>query len=58
LGLPRDAGAADIKDAFGQALSRWRARAENPRSSAEIVAAANVLVRTCEGMLAALSSAE
>lgn len=58
LGLPRDAGATDIRDALGQALSRWRARAENPLSSPEIVAAANVLVRTCEGMLAALSSAE
>jgi 50S ribosome-binding GTPase len=56
LGLPRDAGPGDIREALGRALSRWRARAENPLSSPEVVAAANVLVRTCEGMLAALSS--
>ena len=56
LGLPPDASAADVRSAIQQAASRWRARAENPLSSPEIVAASNVLVRTCEGMLAALSS--
>ena len=58
LGLPKDANPADIRDALAQALTRWRARAENPLSSPEIVAAANVLVRTCEGMLAALSATD
>jgi hypothetical protein len=56
LGLPADASADDILPALREAASRWRARAENPLSSPEVVAAANVLVRTCEGMLAALTA--
>lgn len=36
-------------------LGQWRARAENPASSRQVVQAARVIVRTCEGLVLRLS---
>jgi 50S ribosome-binding GTPase len=54
LGLPADAYPTDLRSAAQEAMARWQTRAENPLSSREASDAARVLVRTCEGMLAAL----
>jgi hypothetical protein len=54
LGLPHDASADDICNELLAAVAKWRGRAENPLSTPEMTAAAEVLVRTCEGMLAAI----
>jgi GTPase SAR1 family protein len=53
LGLAVDAGADDVRQALGDALGRWRRRAESPISSRAVADAARVLVRTCEGLLMA-----
>jgi len=54
LGLDPAATPAEIREAATAAMARWKARAESPMSSREAVAAARILVRTCEGILAAL----
>lgn len=51
VGLGPEAESAAIKDAATASLRRWRQRAESPMSSREVVEAAGVLVRTCEGIL-------
>jgi predicted GTPase len=51
LGLPDDATAEQIRDVLNDRIRAWRSRAENPLSSRELSDAAQVLVRTCEGML-------
>lgn len=56
LRLPPDAGAAELTAAASDALSRWQRRAENPLTSYELAVAARVAVRSCEGMLAELTS--
>ncbi|TCO44216.1 hypothetical protein [Actinocrispum wychmicini] len=43
--------AADPRQAALAALVRWRRLAENPLSNRQCVAAARVVVRTCEGLL-------
>jgi GTPase SAR1 family protein len=53
LGLAADAGATEINEALGNTLSRWRRRAESPLTTRPVAEAARVLVRTCEGLLAA-----
>jgi hypothetical protein len=55
LRLPADAPCGELTDAANAALFRWQRRAENPLTSYELVVAARVAVRSCEGMLADLS---
>ncbi|MCE3553845.1 histidine kinase [Pseudonocardia sp. RS11V-5] len=52
LGLPPDAGPEEIRLAAAAQLGRWQRRAEHPVSTRDQRAAAAVLVRTCERMLA------
>lgn len=54
LGLPPGTPAPTVREAGLEALARWQRRAENPLSSREVAEAARTLVRTCEGLLAAL----
>ena len=54
LGLPEDATADQIRDALNDRIRTWRSRAENPLANRELSDAAQVLVRTCEGMLRAM----
>jgi hypothetical protein len=56
LGLPADADAGAVKDAATAALRRWRARAESPMSSREVIDASEVLTRTCEGLILSASA--
>jgi hypothetical protein len=56
LNLAPDASPADLKTAAQDALGRWQRRAENPLTAHEMVIAARVAVRSCEGMLAELSN--
>ncbi|MEM9562801.1 MAG: dynamin family protein [Actinomycetota bacterium] len=58
LGLPVDAGAADVRAGLLAAIDRWRRRGEHPLASPEVAAAAAVLVRTCEGALAGAGRVE
>ena len=53
LGLPVDARADEVQDALRDVAGKWRTRAESPLSSRELVDAAQVLVRTCEGLATA-----
>lgn len=54
LGLGPDASRAELVAAANEALARWQRRAENPLTSHELVVAARVAVRSCEGMLVEL----
>ena len=54
LRLAADAGPAELTAAAKEALARWQRRAENPLTAHEMVVAARVAVRSCEGMLADL----
>ncbi len=56
LGLPDDTPPSVIRDTLETYIQRWRARAENPLSSREVADAAQVLVRSCEGMLRAMQA--
>ncbi|MEV6233227.1 dynamin family protein [Saccharopolyspora shandongensis] len=51
LGLAPEADQGAIRNAAQEALARWQSRAESPASLRQSVAAAHVLIRTCEGML-------
>ncbi len=51
LGLPDDATPEQIRDELNERIRTWRSRAENPLANRELSDAAQVLVRTCEGML-------
>lgn len=53
LGLPAGAGHAEVHDAAGEALRRWRRRAESPLTGRASAEAARIVVRSCEGLLAA-----
>ncbi len=55
LHLAPDAGQPELVAAANAALARWQRRAENPMTAHEMVIAARVAVRSCEGMLAALA---
>ena len=57
LHLAPDTGVAELTAAAKVALARWQRRAENPMTAHEMVVAARVAVRSCEGMLAALARA-
>jgi hypothetical protein len=56
LQLDPDADHAALSAAAAEALGRWQRRAENPLTSHELVGAARVAIRSCEGMLADLAS--
>ena len=51
VGLPDDAGAAEVLAAGRRQIARWRRRAEHPLSDRAVKDAAAVLVRTCEGIV-------
>lgn len=53
LGLEPAAAPAEIRAAAAEALGRWQAIAENPMSDRDTVVAAQVAVRTIEGLLTA-----
>jgi hypothetical protein len=55
LDQPADAQPAALQAAAADALMRWQRRAENPLTSHEMMLAARVAVRSCEGMLASLA---
>ena len=57
LGLPAGAPPDAAREAALTALDRWQRRAENPMLSRTASDACRVVVRTCEGLLAALSPA-
>lgn len=57
LRLDPDDGPARRRDAAAEALARWQRRAENPMTSHELVVAARVAIRSCEGILADLATA-
>jgi hypothetical protein len=56
LGLDSGATPAEESAAAVEALARWQRRAENPMTVHELVVAARVAVRSCEGMLAELAA--
>jgi hypothetical protein len=53
LGLPADADAGAVRDAVLTSLQRWKRHAVNPVYPRQAVDACRVVVRTCEGLLAA-----
>ncbi len=55
LRLAPQAGPAELASAAALALARWQRRAENPLTTHEMVVAARVAIRSCEGMLSALA---
>ncbi len=57
LGLPEDAEPEQLRAALLDTIARWRQRAESPMTSRDVVDASAVLVRSCEGMLLAISAA-
>ncbi len=52
LGLSPEASPTEVRQAAGSELQRWQRRAESPMSSPDVVYAARVAIRTCEGILA------
>ena len=56
LGLEPDASPELMRKALLSTLTRWRQRAENPVSSLATVTASRVVIRTCEGLYAALGA--
>jgi hypothetical protein len=55
LGLPADAGPAAIRDAAAGLHAFWRRAAHSPVTDPVLVRAADVLLRTCEGLLAGVA---
>lgn len=55
LGLPAGADAEELRRGALDALAVWQRRAESPLSPRVVTDAARVVVRTCEGLLAALA---
>ena len=58
LDLPPDAGFDEVSNAALEARHRWSQVAEHPMSSMAVKAAARGAVRTCEGILAWLTSGQ
>ncbi|MDQ1393081.1 MAG: hypothetical protein QOF30_2058 [Acidimicrobiaceae bacterium] len=58
LGLEPDAPDDAIQAALARAVDRWQRRAESPLSPQDAVEAALVVIRTCEGMAAAIAAGE
>jgi len=55
LGLGMGATPEQLRSAAAETLTQWRRRAENPVAVRALADAARVVVRTCEGIIAALS---
>jgi hypothetical protein len=55
LGLPDDATTEQLQAALYDTIDRWRRRAESPMTNRDVADAAQVIVRSCEGILQALS---
>jgi hypothetical protein len=55
LGLPDDAPPTVLHDAALTELDRWQRRAENPMLTRAAADASRVVMRTCEGLLAAVA---
>ncbi|OLB81448.1 MAG: hypothetical protein AUI14_03330 [Actinobacteria bacterium 13_2_20CM_2_71_6] len=53
LGLPANASGTDIADAIAEVHGYWRRIARSPLTEPTLVRAADVLLRTCEGLSAA-----
>jgi predicted GTPase len=51
LGLVSQAGPDEVRAAILASIARWRRRAENPLTPRIVAEAAEVLARSCEGML-------
>jgi len=56
-GLDVGADTVDVRAALVEQHAGWQARAEHPLATPDVAAAARVLARTCEGLLAALTPA-
>ncbi|MEO1059677.1 MAG: GTPase, partial [Actinomycetota bacterium] len=56
LGLAGGAGEAEIQLAATEHLAMWQSQAEHPLATPDAAAAARVLTRTCEALLAASTS--
>jgi 50S ribosome-binding GTPase len=54
VGVPADIAPDELKKELAATIVRWQARAENPLAPQEMVTALRVLVRTAEGLLAAV----
>ncbi|MFZ2116539.1 MAG: hypothetical protein WAU83_08420, partial [Pseudonocardiaceae bacterium] len=52
FGLGADADIGEVRQAAGQQLARWQLRAAHPATTRAVRDAAEVLVRTCEELLA------
>ena len=52
LGLPADASPAQLREAALERATHWHRRAEHPLVPGPVAAAARVLARSCEGILA------
>jgi Dynamin family len=57
LGLPADSGPDDLTAAAEDRLARWQRRAANPLTNRQLALAAQVAIRSCEGVLADLRRA-
>jgi len=56
LGLPTDTDPDELRKAALEILLRWQGQAENPMSAHTTTAACRVVVRTCEGMVASVTT--
>ena len=54
LGLEANAGTSELHVAAAESANRWRQRSEHPMNSPERANAARYVVRSCEGVIAAL----
>jgi hypothetical protein len=52
LGLDDSADRATVQAAASDAIERWRRRAENPLTTHDLQVASQVVIRTCEGLVA------
>ena len=55
LGLSDDASTEELQTALYDTIDRWRRRAESPMTNRDVADAAQVIVRSCEGILQTLS---
>ncbi len=56
LALPKNASDREVREAALEELDSWRRRAEDPFADRQAVHAYRAVVRTCEGLVAALSN--
>ncbi len=52
-GLGADAEQTEVADSLAEQLAMWQSQAEHPLATPDVAAAARVLTRTCEGLIAA-----